>query len=170
MKKVVLTFGSIAGAILVIMMFITMPIWQESMDFSKGELVGYTTMVVALSMVFFGIKSYRDNYEGGIITFGKAFKVGILITLMASAMYVLGWMIYSNTIGSGFMDQYYEYSIQELKDSGAPTVEIDEKIEEMEGFKDLYKNPLVQIGVTFLEIFPIGLLITLLCAAVLKKK
>lgn len=170
MRRIVLIFGSISGLVLVLMMFLTMLLMGENVDFDSGEWLGYITMIVALSTVFIGIKSYRDKESAGRISFGKAFQVGTLITLVASVFYVAGWMIYLNTSGSNFMDSYYQHSVEKIKTSGQPEAEISAKIAEMENFKELYKSPLVQIGVTFLEIFPVGLLITLISAAILKKK
>ena len=81
MKKIVLIYGLIAGVIVGAMMMITMPLYESgTLKFDNGEWLGYTTMVIALSMVFFGVKSYRDNHLGGSITFGNALKVGLLIT------------------------------------------------------------------------------------------
>src|SRR4029434_4212035 len=82
MKKTVLTFGLIGGAILAAMMFATLP-FMDKFSFDRGELIGYTTMSPAFLLVFFGIRSYRENVGGGQITFGRAFAVGILITLVA---------------------------------------------------------------------------------------
>ncbi len=127
-------------------------------------------MIIALSAIFVGVKSYRDKELAGSISFGNAFKVGLLMALVASAFYVAGWMVYVNTAGENFMDMYYEQNIEKVKNSGDSEAEIHAKIADMEKFRELYKNPLVKIGVTFLEIFPVGLLIALISAAVLKKK
>jgi len=82
MKKTVLTFGLIGGAIMAAMMFATMR-FVDKIGINKGEIIGYTTMIVAFMLVFFGIRSYRENVSGGRITFGRAFAGGILITLVA---------------------------------------------------------------------------------------
>ena len=88
MKKTVLTFGFISGAIMAVMMFGTM-LLIRNIGFDKAEIVGYTGMVLAFLMVFFGIRSYRENISGGTITFGRAFAVGILITLISCICYVV---------------------------------------------------------------------------------
>jgi hypothetical protein len=82
MKRTVLTFGLIGGAIMATMMFATLP-FMDKIGFDKGEIIGYTTMILAFMLVFFGIRSYRENVNGGHITFGRACAVGILITLVA---------------------------------------------------------------------------------------
>ena len=83
MRRIVLTFGLIAGAILAAMMLITVP-FQDRIPFDKAAVIGYTSMVLAFLMVFVGVKTYRDNVAGGRVTFGRAFTVGLLITMVAS--------------------------------------------------------------------------------------
>jgi hypothetical protein len=90
MRKIVLTYGLIAGAILSVMMLLTLP-FLDRIGFDKGETIGYSTMVLAFLMVFFGVKSYRDNVAGGSVTFGRAFKAGLMITVVASLCYVATW-------------------------------------------------------------------------------
>lgn len=172
MKKTALKYGGIAGAIITVLMLISMlSLEGESPNFKQAEILGYVTMIAALSMIFVGIKTYRDKELDGSINFGKAFQVGLFITLVASVIYVAGWMIYTSTGGAAeFMDQYYEYAIEQLRESGKSQEVIDKKIAEMETYKEMYRNPLVQIGITFLEIFPVGLVISLIAAALLKRK
>ena len=168
MKKVILIFGIIAGIIVSAMLFISMA--GGSMDFENGELLGYATMIIALSTIFFGIKTYRDKYLNGSIRFGKAFLMGLYISLVASTMYMASWMIIINTYGADFMDEYYQYSVEKLKNSGEEQQEIDLQIQQMEEYKELYKSPVVQIGVTYLEILPVGLLISLISATILRRR
>jgi len=170
MPRYVLIFGSIAGLIMVLMMYLTIPFFDESTDYDAAEWLGYITMIIALSAIFVGIKSYRDKELAGHISFGRAFKTGLLMALVASAFYVAGWMVYVSTAGENFMDSYYEYHVQKVRNSDASETEIQAELAEMEKMRELYKNPLVKIGVSFLEIFPVGLLIALISAAVLKKK
>ena len=172
MKKVILIYGLIAGTIVAAMMLITMPLYNSgTLNIDNGELVGYTTMVIALSMIFFGIKSYRDNYANGSISFGKGFKVGILITLIASAMYGLAWEIPYSNFGDEFTKKMTERYMEEMKADGASTEEIQKAREEWTSFNEMYKNLAFRFAFTALvEIFPVGLGITLLSAAILRKK
>lgn len=171
MKKVVLVYGLIGGAIVGGMMFITMPMLTKgTIDFGKGELIGYSTMVIALSMVFFGVKSYRDNQLEGTITFGKGFQVGILITLMASVMYALSWEVVYSMIGQEFLQAMNHHYELELRASSATDAEIQKSVSDMASFMEWYKNPLIRFGMTLMEIFPVGLLNTLVSAGLLRKK
>ncbi|MEZ4949166.1 MAG: DUF4199 domain-containing protein [Saprospiraceae bacterium] len=174
MRKLVLTFGIIAGIINTILMRSFQPLYMQDgqMDMGKGELLGYISMIVALSMIFFGVKSYRDKHQEGIISFGKAFKVGFFITLVASVIYVTGWMIYYNTdeTAQQFPEQYLEYMIDELKAEGASEEKIAEERAEFQSQMELYKIHAVMIAATFMEILPVGLIISLFSALILKRK
>jgi hypothetical protein len=169
MKRIVLTFGLISGGFLAAMMAVMVPVCLNRGG-NVGYLVGYTTMVVAFLAVFFGIRSYRDKNGDGTITFGKAFKVGILITLIACAMYVTAWeIIYFNFVPD-FADKYAALSIDKLRSDGASDAEILAEQKKMDDFKKWYANPLLNIGMTFMEVFPVGLILTLVSAAILRRK
>jgi hypothetical protein len=171
MKKVILTYGLIAGTIVAAMMFITVPLHKNgTINFDNGEYVGYTTMVVALSMVFFGIKSYRDNYSAGVVTFWQGAKVGLLITAIASVMYALSWEINYHTMDGDYMKEWMQAYFAKLEQQGMSQAEIQEKREYWESFGELYKNFFVRFGVTLMEIAPVGVLITLICAGLFRIK
>ncbi len=168
MKKLLLTWGLIAGLIVSVMMILT---FGTDIGLESSEILGYTTMVVAFSTIFIAIRTYRNNYLDGSISFGKGFLLGLYITLIASALYVITWMILSETVARDYMDNYFREAIENLKQNAELSqTEIDTKIAEMEQFRNMYKNPLIKIGMTFLEIFPVGLLITLISAAILRRK
>jgi hypothetical protein len=169
MKKTVLTFGLISGAVLSLMMLSTLP-FLDRIGFDKGEIIGYTTMVLSFLLVFFGIRSYRENVGGGSITFGRAFSVGILITLISCLCYVVTWEIIYFKLAPGFADNYANYMMEKLRASGASQQVIEAKLQEMKSFKLMYDNPLINAAISFIEPFPIGLIITLVSAAILRKK
>lgn len=169
MRKIVLTFGLIAGAILSAMMLITLP-FHDEIGFDKSAIVGYTTMVLAFLMVFFGVRSYRDNVAGGSVTFGRAFMVGLMITAVATVCYVATWELVGQQLAPDYVDKYAAYSVEKTRKSGATDVQIAQKTREMNEFKEMYKNPLVNISLTFLEPLPVGLLFTLVAAGVLSRK
>lgn len=169
MKKIVLTFGFIAGAILSAMMLITVP-FMDRIGFDRGEVIGYTTMVLAFLLIFFGIRSYRDTIAGGVIGFGRALKVGALIALVASACYVATWQVVYRTITPDFMTKYQAHVLDEARAGGESEARIAERQAEMARWAEWYRNPLVNIAITFLEPLPVALLMTLVSAGVLSRR
>lgn len=169
MKKTVLTFGLISGAIISVMMLATVP-FQDQIGFDKGAIIGYTTMVLSFLLVGFGVRSYRENVGHGTISFGRAFSVGILITTITCVCYVATWEVIYYNFMPGFAEKYASYEIEKAKASGATQQQLDTKLEEMKKFNEMYKNPLVNAAITFVEPFPVGLVITLLAAAALRRK
>lgn len=170
MKKTVLTFGLISGGILTAMMVIPPLISKDIAWSGAGEIIGYATMVLAGIMVFMGVKSYRDNYNESVITFGKAFKVALLITLVSTIIYVLVWQILSETIYSDFMERYSAAMVKKAQESGLTPEQLAAKKAEMEQMAEMYKNPLFRIAITFIEPLPVGILMSLVAAFVFKKK
>jgi len=173
MRKVTLTFGLIAGALISVFLFIGFVVWENSRKIIDNELIGFATMIIALSMVFFGIKSYRDNYQKGAIRFWKGFQVGMLITLIASLMYAITWETYLQARPASyhaFVDYYIECQINKKKEKGASAVEIDQEVKRGDYIRRIYSNPATRFGMTLMEILPVGIIITLISAAVLRKK
>lgn len=169
MKKTVVTFGLISGALSSLMMVGTVP-FAGRIGFDKAEVLGYTTIVLSFLLVFFGIRSYRENVVGGTITFGRAFSVGILITLISCMCYVVTWEVLYFNFTHGFVDQYAAHTVERAKASGASQEAIQAQIEQMNKFKELYENPFFNAAITFLEPFPIGLITTLISAVALRRK
>jgi hypothetical protein len=168
-KKTILTFGVISGVISSILMIASVPFMKRP-DFDHGYVLGYTTIVLSLLLTFFGVRSYRDNVGDGKITFGKAFLVGLAITVISCMFYVVTWEVIYYNFMPDFMDKYGAHVLQKMQASGATAAAIQEKSEEINKLKVMYKNPLFNAAMTFIEPFPVGLVITLLSAAVLRKK
>jgi hypothetical protein len=169
MKKTIWTFGLIAGAIMSVMMVATMP-FIDRLGFDKGEIVGYTTMVAAFLLVFFGIRSYRDNTGGGKISFGRAFAVGALITVVASACYTVTWEVLYYNFMPDFGAKYTQYSIDHARAQGKSEADLARMRAEAEQFAVSYRNPVYNSAVTFLEPLPVGLVITLVSAGILRRR
>jgi hypothetical protein len=169
MRKIVLTFGLFAGAILSAMMLLTLP-FEDRIGFDKGVVIGYTSMVLAFLMVFAGVRSYRDNVAGGSVTFGRAFKVGLMIMAIACTCYVATWEVIYYQVTPDFMDKYAAYTIDKAKKAGATEAQIAEKTKEMSDFKEAYRNPLVNIAYTLIEPLPVGLLFAFAAAWVHSRK
>jgi hypothetical protein len=169
MKKTVLTFGLISGAVLSAMMLITLP-FHDAIGFDRGMYVGYTTMVLAFMLVFFGVRSYRDNVAGGTVRFGRAFAVGALIALVASLCYVATWEVYYWTVKPDFIPKYQAYELQKERENGATPEALAQKKVELDKFAELYKNPAINAAMTLLEPLPVALIIALVSAGVLSRK
>jgi hypothetical protein len=169
MKKTILTFGLISGALSSLMMVATVP-FLHKIGFNKGLVVGYTAIVLSFLLVFFGIRSYRDNVGNGQITFTKAFAVGISITLISCIFYVVTWEILYFNFLPDFMDKYGAHLMEKLKASGASAAAVQAQLEQIRKYKEMEDNPLLNAAMTFIEPFPIGLAITLISATVLRKK
>ena len=170
MKKTVLIFGLISGAVSSLMMIATVPFLDKIGHGKGGYVVGYTAIVLSFLLVYFGIRSYRDNFGQGHITFTKAFAVGILITLISCVFYVVTWEVIYFNFMHDFMDKYGAHTIEKLKASGASAAAIQAQLQQLKKFKEMYENPLFNAAMTFIEPFPVGLAITLISAAVLRRK
>src|SRR5437016_8523874 len=174
MKKVVIVFGLISGAVSSALMFLTLPLLNNgTINFKNGEVIGYTAIFLSFLLVFFGIRSYREN-AGGTITCGRAFSVGILITLITCVFYVASWeLIYFKLMpdfARGHMDKYAAHEIGEMREKGASDAAIAAKKAEMEKLKTMLDNPLLNSAMTFIEQFPVGLIVTLVSAAILRRR
>lgn len=169
MKKLVIAYGIIAGLIVTGMMAFSTGYFCTKGDFEGGMIYGYSAMIIAFSMIFVGIKSYRDKHHGGTINFGKAFKIGFFISLIASTIYVTGWLINYYFFMPDFMDKYAAVMIAKAKASGIPADELAKKTADMMQMKAWYKNPLFVILMTYVEILPIALVVSLISALILKR-
>jgi Protein of unknown function (DUF4199) len=169
MRKIILTFGLISGAISSLMMVATVAL-GDRIGFDRGAVIGYTSIVLSFLMVFFGIRTYRDNIGDGQITFLKAFAVGISITLISCVCYVATWEILYYNFLPGFWDKYGAHLVDKLTASGASPAAVQAKLQQVRKYKELYKNPLFNAALTFIDPFPIGLLMTLISALVLRRK
>ena len=171
MKRIVIRYGIASGAILMTLAAVMLPLCLNgTIDFDQGELFGYSTMVLAFLMVFFGIKSYRDNVSEGSIGFGKAFQVGILITLVTCAIYVIAWEIAYFNFFPDFLDQYSTHMLAKMRAAGESEAAIQKATDQMAFMAKYYDNILFNSAITFLEVFPVGLIVTLVSAAILRRK
>jgi hypothetical protein len=171
MKKIIVLNGLIAGAIVSVMLIITQYIFRANhTTVDYGMLIGFSTMIISLSLIFVGIKSYRDQQQNGTITFGKGFQIGILIAVIASFMYATTWEIYYNTMGADFLEWYSKTQMDKLVAEGASEAELNTMKADLNQMGELYKTPMIRFSMTLMEIFPVGLVMTLISAALLRKK
>lgn len=170
MKKIVIICGLISGAIVSGLMGISMFMYTKNPDYNASYVTGYATMILAFSLIFVGIKIFRDKHNGGSISFGKAFRMGLYITLITSTIYVATWAVEYNYVFPDFMEKYSAHMISEVKASGASQAKMDAKLKEMAMYRDMYKNPLFFTLLTYAEILPVGLIVSLIAALILKKR
>jgi len=170
MKRNVFVFGSIAGIIIAVLMVVSTIMCYNNPDFKGSMIVGYASMLIAFSFIFIGIKNFRDKYNNGVISFGKAFKLGLGIAFIASSVYVLVWCIEYYFFMPDFMEKYSAHVLKQAQESSATAAEIAKQTEEMAFYGEMYKKPWFVILFTYFEVFPLGIVVTLISAAILKKK
>jgi len=175
MKKNILVFGIISGVIISTFMGISMAIMgcgSGDMDGGSGSMIiGFSAMAVAFSFIFVGIKNFRDKQNGGTITFGKGFLLGFMISLVASTLYVITWAVEFHFFMPDFMDKYSAIQVKQLHESGITGAALDEALKSIETESYNYKhNPFFFAMYTYMEILPVGIIITLISALILKRK
>jgi hypothetical protein len=174
MKKNSLVFGTISGVIISTFMGVSMAIMSCSsgeMDGGKGMIIGFSAMAVAFSFIFVGIKNFRDKKNGGTITFGRGFLLGLFISLIASTLYVITWGVEFHFFMPDFIDKYSAMQVKDLHESGITGAALEEGIKGIETQSYNYKNNLFFFAMyTYAEILPVGILITLISALILRRK
>jgi len=170
MKRIVLIFGLISGVLCSAMMAASVALSDRIGHGLGSYVLGYTIIVLSFLLVFFGIRSYRENVGDGAITFARGFTVGILITLITCVCYVVTWEIVYYNFMPDFMDKYAAHMVEKAKASGLSQAQLQAQLAQIERSRELYANPLYNSAITFMEPFPVGLVITLISAAVLRKK
>lgn len=170
MKKISIKYGVIAGITATLFMITSTLLHYDNPNFENGEIIGYSGMLIAFIFIFIAVKSYRDKQNNGVISFGEAFKIGLFITLIASTFYVATWLIEYYFFMPDFMDKFINSTMENLKAQGLSPTEIAAKSEEMEKYREWYKNPILVILFSYMEILPVGLFITLISSLILKRK
>lgn len=168
MRTTILKFGLMAGVISSLGFLLV--IGKDDMAFDNGMVYGFTSMAIAFALIFVAVKRYRDRQNGGAITFGNAFKIGLFISLIAATVYVVIWLFTLYLFVPDFAETYTSHCIAKMQAEGMPQPELAVKMAEMEEFKESYKNPVIVVLYTYTEILPVGILIALICAAVMKRK
>jgi hypothetical protein len=169
MKKIVLKFGLISGVIIAALTFATVP-FHDSIGFDYGHYVGYSKMLVAFLLVFFGVRAYRENVSDGHITFWRGLGVGLLITLVSIICYVIAWEIVFYNFFPDFADKYSAYLVEKQRNSGASAEQIASTLEQMKTMKAILDNPFWFAIIGFIEPLPVALPVSFISAIVLRKK
>jgi len=170
MKRIILSHGAIAGAIIigVIALGQLLASRDGSAEAAGSEWLGYLIMIVALSLIFIGIKRYRDRELGGVIKFGTATRLGLGIALVAGVIYVVGWEVNLSLTDYAFIDDYTASVIAAKEANGVSGDELQKVVDDMEVMKTRYARAIYRLPMTFMEIFPVGLLVTLISAGLLR--
>lgn len=170
MLKHILIYGGAAGALVGAMMFVTMPLALDDSVFDYGELIGFSTMIISMAIVFIGVRALRNQHYGGSISFLNAFLGGLYMSIVASVLYAIAWELFLHFVSPNFMDLFTQHSLEVMAKEGATVDELETKSIEMADMAGWYVNPFLRFGATMLEMFPVGLIFSLIFAGVLRKK
>lgn len=168
MTKIVWTFGLLAGGVLSLMMVLTIR-FVDSLG-EGGALLGYATMVAAFLLIYFGVRSYRDSVLGGSIGFGRAFGTGMLIATIGGVCYTATWEVMYQKFMPDFSQKYSQRQVEHARQQGKSDAELAKIQADMQRFAEAYKNPFYRSAMTFLEPLPVGIVISLVSAGVLRRK
>lgn len=164
MLRFILIYGTIAGIIAGVSVF-GIAVLRGGEPVPYGMAVGYLTMLVALSTVFVAIKRRRDIDGGGVIRFWPAFGLGLGISVVAGLFYVLAWEAALAVLG---IDQFFAALVEGERQKGVTGAALAKFEQELKAFRSSYENPLFRLPITFTEIFPVGVLVSLVSAALLR--
>lgn len=169
MKNLILKYGLLAGVIVALPMSVITLIWGHELPMTWGMVIGYTSMLLAFSLIFVATKRHRDVNLGGVIRFWPAFGMGLAITLVASLIYAAAWEVVMMTSDMNFVEIYNQTVLAQEKARGASAEVLAQKAAEMEAFAKMYANPLFRFMITLTEILPIGILVSLICAVLIRR-
>ncbi len=164
--RYILVYGTIAGAIVI--SFISTTIALDLPSHATSMWVGYLVMLAGMTLILVGTRRYRDIECGGVISFGRAFRFGLAIAAVAALIYTIGWELYLATSSQDFMAELTRTTIEGMRAEGASESAITARQADMQSLAERYKNPLFRLPITFIEIFPVGLLVALVSAALLR--
>lgn len=165
MKKITLIFGSVIGLVLATNSIIHMDMMYSNPGYKGNDAIGYATMVIVFSVIYFGVRNFRNKHLDGKIGFLKALKTGVLICFVASTYYVVFGLLYYYLFVPDFLDVYADYIIR-----NSPASEVEVKTAQMASFKEMSKNPLFVVLFSYLEVLPIGMIVAFVSALIVKKK
>lgn len=167
MTRIIVIFGAIAGTIELILLALTMGFVAD--HGTLGMVLGYLSMLIALSLVFAGVKKYRDENLGGVIGFGKALGLGLGIAAIAALFYVLGWEAYMWSTDYRFVEEFSAKALADMQAQGASNEALAKARTDMAAFAEMYANPAMRMAITLTEIAPVALLVPLISALLLRR-
>lgn len=137
--------------------------------FDTQEIIGYTGIFLCLSFIYFGIRYYRDQVNGGGITFTEGLKLGLLIMLVPAVCFALTDTLYIILIDPHYYEKYAGHMINEIRKT-TPAAQLPAKLKEMKAEMDFYSSPFMNFIIMFLTVAAIGILVTLVSALMLKRR
>ena len=164
--KYALVYGAIGGAIAIAVISATLVL--DMSNHTSSVWFGYLVMLASLSLIFVGLKRYRDVERGGVIRFWPAFGLGVGMAAVAGLIYALGWEAFIAATGYDFIADYSATMVDNMREEGATAAAIQAKVAELAEMAAYYNNPLIRISMIFAEIFPVGVLVALVSAALLR--
>jgi Protein of unknown function (DUF4199) len=171
MKNAIIKYGLISGAISATFMFLmTLLLKSYGLGFDNSAIFGYTSMILAMAVIYFGVKAYRDIENDGKVTIGKGFLIGLGIALISCVCYALMWLVVYYNFMPNFINEYATFCTDKLKASGANAAELAKSQEQMTQLRELYKTPLGIFAITLIEPLPVGIVVALISALILKRK
>ncbi|RYU92111.1 DUF4199 domain-containing protein [Mucilaginibacter terrigena] len=170
MKKNVIKYGLLAGLIVSVWMLGSIAYCYSTGKFEGSMILGFASMIIAFAVMYPAIKNYRDKQNGGVISFGSAFKMALLIAFIGSTIYVAVWLVDYYLFIPDFMERYSAHIIEKAQNSGASATEIAAKVKEINSMKGWYDSFIGVVLMTYMEIFPIGVVVSLITALILKRK
>lgn len=168
MQNTVLRYG-LYGAITICVLFLLSWFLLSDLDYSIQEILGYASMIVSLSFVFFGIKHFRDKENNGVIGLGKGLLIGVLISLITALTFGVLDVVYVKYINPDFMSEYYNHYVAELEAS-LPAEEFKQQLVKLEEEKELFSNPFMSFFIMSMTVFVIGFIISLISSLILQRK
>ena len=168
MLRTILKYGVIAGLVVGGLMLATFAAFSGMPPLKYGMVIGYTTMLIALSAVFVGMKRHRDVDRGGVIGFWPAFGVGLGISFIAGIFYVVAWEVVQSMMDTDFATAYANAIIASETAKGASAESLAKLTADMAAFQVQYADPMFRLPMTFAEIFPVGVLVSLVSAGLLR--
>ena len=173
MQKTILRFGLISGCVAALLLFgITLITKMIGFDkgFENSAYFGYGAILISMSLVYFGIRSYRDEQKESTLTFGKGLLIGLGIMMISCVIYSLAWLVIYYNFIPNFIEDYAQHSLSKAQQAGAGSAELAKITSQMDQMKAWYKNPFSIFAITLAEPMPVGLLVALISAFVLKRK
>ncbi|MEL7486528.1 MAG: DUF4199 domain-containing protein [Pseudomonadota bacterium] len=169
MTRYSIIYGGLAGVIIIGAMALSLALTGPDGE-GASQWLGYLIMLLALSLVFLGIRQYRDRELGGVISFGKAAIMGLMIAVVAGIAYVASWEVYLAATDHAFIDDYASALLEKKEAAGLGAEALAKEAAKLDAMKANYANPLYRMPVTFLEIFPVGLIVALVSAFILRTR